>query len=119
MKRRLHRKIGRKLRELRRQSGFTRKQAAKYLGISQRQLARYERGTKIISVDVLEKLANLYGTDYRCLLSNKKVFTETITIRFEAHKVADEDLEVIAFVNRFVINLDNMYTIEKQSKLRQ
>jgi len=118
MKKRLYGKIGRKLRELRHQSGFTRKQAAEYLGIKQRQLAGYERGTKVISMNVLEKLMNLYGFDYKNLLDSKKVSIE-VTIRFEAHEIDNEDLEVIAFINQFVTNLSNMYTLLEQRRLRQ
>jgi len=57
MKKELYRQIGRRLRELRSQRGFTQKQVAKYLGINQKQLACYEKGTGIISIDILERLA--------------------------------------------------------------
>jgi len=116
MKKELYRQIGRRLRELRSQRGFTQKQVAKYLGINQKQLACYEKGTGIISIDILERLAGLYGCDYRYILGDDKSSGEQITASFGTYKISDEDLEVIAFVNQFVMNLDAMYrAIERRN----
>lgn len=109
MKEEVYKKIGEKLRELRKQRGFTQEQVAKYLGITQEQLSYYETGAREISVATLQALARLYGCDYNYLLSDDEQLNTQAAINFRADEIADEDLEVIAFANEFVMNLDMMY----------
>lgn len=54
------------IRSLRIDSGYTQKQIAVYLGISQNTYSQYEIGTLNYPVDVVVKLADFYGvsTDY-------------------------------------------------------
>lgn len=118
MKEELYREIGRRLRELRSQRGFAQKQVAKYLGISQKQLACYEKGRGTISTYILERLARLYGCDYKYLLGNNESSKRQITASFSTCKISDEDLEVIAFANQFVMNLDTMYSMDEKLKNR-
>lgn len=113
----MYRKIGRRLWKLCKQRGFTQKQVAKYLGISQKQLARYEKGRKKISTDILERLARLYGCDYKYLLGDNESLSEQIAVNFGAYKISDEDLEVIAFANQFVMNLNTMYNMDEELKM--
>lgn len=116
MEEEMYRKIGRRLWELRKQRGFTQKQVAKYLGISQKQLARYEKGREKISIDILERLARLYGCDYKYLLDDNESSSEQIAVNFGVYKIFDEDLEVITFANQFVMNLDTMYSMDEELK---
>lgn len=118
MKEEIYREIGKRLWELRRQRGFTQKQVAKYLGISQRQFACYEKGRQKISIDILERLAMLYGCGCKYLLGDNESSKEQITVSFGTYKISDEDLEVIAFANQFVMNLDTMYNMDKELKNR-
>ncbi|ERM91440.1 XRE family transcriptional regulator [Caldanaerobacter subterraneus subsp. yonseiensis KB-1] len=85
MKEETYRKIDRRLWELRKQRGFTREQAARYLGISQKQLARYEKGREKISTDILERLARLYGCDYKYLLDDNESSSEQIVLTYSPH----------------------------------
>ncbi|WP_271629040.1 helix-turn-helix domain-containing protein [Caldicellulosiruptor sp. DIB 104C] len=109
MKEEVYKKIGKRLQELRKQRGFTQEQVAKYLGITQEQLSHYENGKREVSVDILLQLARLYGCDYNYLLGEEQNLNEQIAINFRADEISDEDLEVIAFANQFVANLDMMY----------
>jgi transcriptional regulator with XRE-family HTH domain len=54
------------IRSLRIDKGYTQKQIATYLGISQNTYSQYEVGTLNYPVDVVVKLADFYGvsTDY-------------------------------------------------------
>jgi len=54
------------IRSLRIDRGYTQKQIAAYLGISQNTYSQYEVGTLNYPVDVVVKLADFYGvsTDY-------------------------------------------------------
>ena len=46
---------------LRRQNNLSQEQVARFLGVSRSTYIHYERGTRKISVDAMEKLLKLYG----------------------------------------------------------
>lgn len=56
------------IRNLRIDNGYTQKQIAAYLGISQNTYSQYEVGILNYSVDTLEKLADFYGVSVDYLL---------------------------------------------------
>lgn len=62
------------IRKLRIDRGYTQKQVGEYLGISQNTYSQYEIGVLNYPVDVVIRLANLYGvsTDYLLGLTNEK-----------------------------------------------
>lgn len=67
--------FGYRLRELRRAKGMTQTQAAMRLGLSKTTISGYENNIKTPSLDVLVKLAILYGvsSDYILGLENRKL----------------------------------------------
>jgi transcriptional regulator with XRE-family HTH domain len=113
MEEKIYRKIGKCLKEIRRQRGFTKKQVSKHLKISRRKLIRYEKGVEKISMDVLERLLTLYGFSYKEFLNYVRNPEMHVLISLASHKIADKDIEVIAHINQFVINLNLMYSLEK------
>lgn len=56
------------IRSLRIDNGYTQKQIAAYLGISQNTYSQYELGVLNYSVETLEKLADFYGVSVDYLL---------------------------------------------------
>ncbi len=56
------------IRNLRIDSGYTQKQIGEYLGISQNTYSQYEIGVLNYPIDVLMKLADLYGVSIDYLL---------------------------------------------------
>lgn len=62
------------IRSIRIDSGYTQKQIADYLGISQNTYSQYEIGVLNYPVDVVVKLAQFYhvSTDYLLGLTNQK-----------------------------------------------
>lgn len=67
--------FGYRLRELRRCKGITQTQAARRLGLSKTTVSGYENNIKTPSLEVLVKLAILYGVsaDYILGLENRKL----------------------------------------------
>ena len=61
------------IRSLRMDHGYTQKQIAAYLGISQNTYSQYEIGVLNYPVDVLIKLAELYGVSVDYLLGRTNV----------------------------------------------
>ena len=63
------------IRSLRTDSGYTQKQIAEYLHIKQNTYSQYEIGVLNYPVDVLIKLADLYGVSVDYLLGRTDVIT--------------------------------------------
>ena len=57
-----------RIRQMRRMYELTQEQVAKYLKMHQNSYSHYETGENRVPVDVLEKLADLYGTSVDYLL---------------------------------------------------
>jgi len=57
------------IRNLRIDGGYTQRQIAEYLGVSQNTYSQYEIGVLNYSVDVLMKLADFYGVSVDYLLN--------------------------------------------------
>lgn len=53
--------VGQKIKFLRKKQGMTANDLAVYLGISQQQLSRYERGVNRIDIDTLSTLSFLFN----------------------------------------------------------
>lgn len=56
-----HEAIGNRLRDLRREAGYTQEEVAQELGITQVMVMQIERGTKQLSLLNAEKLSKMYG----------------------------------------------------------
>ena len=65
--------IGIKLREARKKSGLTQSQVAELIGINKAQLSYYETATREINLNILEKLANLYGYKIDYFVSGNEI----------------------------------------------
>ncbi|MBQ6809001.1 MAG: helix-turn-helix transcriptional regulator [Firmicutes bacterium] len=63
-----------RIRDLREDSDLTQKQVAKYLLCDQSLYSKYERGERVIPVDILVRLAEFYQTsvDYLLGLTERK-----------------------------------------------
>ena len=61
-------KVGQRMRLLRQTYGYTQDQAAEKLGIDRRHLSHIEKGTRGASVDLILRMASLYGVTVDYLL---------------------------------------------------
>ena len=89
--------IGRKLQEARKKSGLTQLQVAKLIGINKVQLSYYETATREINLNILEKLANLYGFKIDYFISGNEIKEPEIQIAFRGEILCNEDLETITW----------------------
>lgn len=90
--------LGKALKEIRNFHGFTQAQACEYLDISKSYLSEIENG-KPISVDLLQKFADLYEIPASSLL----LFSETINTERKSTKTrlkfATKILKVMEWIN--------------------
>lgn len=100
--------IGKKLQEARKKSGLTQLQVAKLIGINKAQLSYYETATREINLNILEKLANLYGYKIDYFISGSEIKGPEIQIAFRGENLCNEDLKTIAWAKTFLNNLCEM-----------
>ncbi|NLG83675.1 MAG: helix-turn-helix transcriptional regulator [Firmicutes bacterium] len=99
-------RIGTRLKEARERAGLTQEQAARAAGLVREQLSYYENGRREIDLVSLEKLANLYGYAISYFLEEERPQAgDELALAFRAGEIAEEDLETMAWVQRFIRNL--------------
>ena len=106
--------IGRKLQEARKKSGLTQLQVAKLVGINKVQLSYYETATREINLNILEKLANLYGFKIDYFISGNEIKEPEIQIAFRGDTLCNEDLETITWGKIFLNNLCEMNDLSRE-----
>ena len=106
-----------KLREKRREKGYSQEEIAKRLNISQSNYSKYEAGTLEMSITNAIKLAELYNIDVLELFSNKKKTSSTTSPTKQRaldifNQLADNDyLVLIGYMEHLLL--------EKEQKQKQ
>ena len=95
--------IGKRLKKLRKQQGYTQRQIAKYLNISQSLYAKYETQTRNPPLTIIKKLSELYNCREEYILYHEG--TPTTQQMFHNKKM---DLQTITKMNKICRNLQEM-----------
>lgn len=95
--------IGLRLKELRVQTSLSQSQIAAYLGIDQSYLSKIESGERSPSVELLEKLAELYSCDMEAF-ENSEMSVEPIRFALRAKELTVDDMNIIAAINHIAAN---------------
>ena len=103
--------IGEKFKSLRKQSTFNQQQIADFLHFNQSMISKIENDERTLSVNELERVANLcgYGLDY--FTDEEK--PEALKVSFRTKGISVEDMEGIARINRIALNLKEMNKLSK------
>ncbi|HBC69050.1 MAG TPA: XRE family transcriptional regulator [Sutterella sp.] len=104
-----------KLKMMREKAGLRQGQIADFLGVSQTFVSKVEAGERNLSVDQLEALVNLYGYDLASF-ADESLEVHPIKFAFRAQDVSQDDLHVIADINKIVINSRFMTKLLEGSK---
>jgi len=99
--------VGEKFKKLREESGLTQGQIAEYLSVNQSYISRYEKNERQLSVDLLEKIANLFGCSIEYFTSEDSQY-DPLSFALRASCITSEDLETIAAINKIALNLRQM-----------
>lgn len=95
--------IGLRMKELREQAKLRQGHVAAYLGVDQSYLSKMETGERTMSVEQLEKLAELYGCDLE-VFENPDIEIKPVQIALRSKEITAEDLNIIAAVNHIASN---------------
>lgn len=99
--------IGRKIKELRTQTGFNQSIIAEYLQVDQSLISKIENGEREASTDVIKKLAELFGCKVSAIINDEEDIS-CLNVAFRTSGMSKEDLNSIAVINRLALNVENM-----------
>lgn len=95
-------RMGEQLKELRSKSNFTQMNIADFLGVDQSFISKVEKDERVLTSDMVEKLAALFGMLPRDLLSETDV--EPLTYAFRGRDITADDMRTICAINRIALS---------------
>ena len=95
--------IGKRIKQLREEKGFSQSSVAKYLGISQKTFSKIEKGNHPLSSGTLKRISDLFGVEAKALVDGSAKSTQMICA-LDTKALDDNDLAAIAAVNRIALN---------------
>lgn len=97
-----------KLKELRKEKGFTQKELGKAVGISEVMIGQYERGVRTPKIEMREKIANALGVTLNYFLSDSDYTNEVLAQIIDAgiDKLELENQIFISYLKSIGINVD-------------
>jgi transcriptional regulator with XRE-family HTH domain len=97
--------ISKNLKKLREINGYTQDQIANYLKINRSTYSNYESGDRETPIQILEKIADLYGYDLIWLFENtEEEIQNQFIAAFRIDEVQDTDMNEIANFKKIIKN---------------
>lgn len=109
-------RLGEKLRVVREQAGFTQSAIANYLKVDQSLISKIEKGERTLTSDLLDRLAALFGI-HLSSLSDSEPLEKPLSLALRAKDVTNEDLEIIAAINKIALNCSFMTELIEGDRL--
>ena len=107
--------IGKVLKVFREKNNFSQEAVASFLGIKRELLSYYENDSREASVEVLEKLADLYGTHLSEFFETDIDHIHTnVAFAFRASDVNESDMKELAQFRKVVKNYLKLVELEKE-----
>jgi len=98
---------GKNIKALREERGFNQINIASFLNVDQSLISKFEKGERNLSVDMLNKLACLFGVTAESL-ENSMLETSKLSFAYRAGDLTSEDMETISIINRIALNSEYM-----------
>lgn len=96
-------RIGNHIKVFREQSGFTQKNIADYLQVDQSLVSMVETGKQSLTVDMLEKLADLFGVSLKAF-EEEGADVRSLSFALRASEIDETDMETIRVIHRIALN---------------
>ena len=99
--------LGQKIKELRSESNYTQQNIADFLGVDQSFISKVEKNERVLTSDMLEKLAVLFGVKDFIVGTDVR----PLTYAFRANDITAEDMKTICAINKIVLNSTFLETL--------
>jgi transcriptional regulator with XRE-family HTH domain len=101
---------------LRERFGYSQDAVANFLAVKRELISYYETGAREIPLELLEKLADLFGVDLEIFFSNSvEEATTELAFAFRADELNKKDFESIADFRKIIRNYQRMVNLEKKN----
>ena len=97
--------IGTNAKHARELNGFSQANVAKFLGVDQSLISKFENGERSLQVDMLEQLANLYGYKVSDFEYENGIPEQRINTAYRSSGMSANDLKAIHDIKRIAMNL--------------
>ena len=108
--------IGENIRALRENAGFTQNNLALYMNVDQSLISKVEKGERIMSVDMLEKLATLFGVTIE-QLEGQPITNSKLSFAFRGSDFSVKEIEAMAAINKIALNSEFMRVMLKGERM--
>lgn len=99
--------IGENLKALRVKAGYNQQSIAAFLNVDQSFISKIENGERVISSDMLEKLAALFGVNPTDIIK-EGTLSRTLSCAFRSNDLTFAEMETISVINRIALNAEFM-----------
>ena len=97
--------IGGNAKRARESNGFSQANIAEFLKVDQSLISKFESGDRSLQVDMLERLANLYGYKISDFENESGIPEQRIKTAYRSSGMSAGDMEVIHDIKRIAMNL--------------
>ena len=107
---------GKIIKVLREKFGYSQDAVANFLGVKREMISYYETGARETSLEILEKLSDLFGVDVELFFSDSVEDAKTVlAFAFRADELNEKDLKSIADFRRVIKNYQRINNLEKKN----
>ena len=97
--------IGENAKNAREYNGFSQISVARFLGVDQSLISKFEKGERTIQSEMLERLATLYGCTITDFLSAGDVPEQQVKTAYRSSGITPDDMVIIHDIRRIARNL--------------
>ena len=99
--------VGENIRALRENAGFTQNHLARFMNVDQSLISKVEKGERTLSVDMLEKLAALFGVTVE-QMEVLPITASKLSFAFRGSDFSVEEMEALAAINKIALHSEWM-----------
>ncbi len=106
--------INEKIKKLRQDSKITQEVMANYLNVSQTYISKLESNERNLTIDILNKICNLFLCDFNDLIDDNKSI-KPIALPFRKSDISAADLENFSDANKIIMNFNEMIDLLEEN----
>lgn len=107
--------VGKNIRHLREVAKFTQESLAEFLDVDQSLISKIEKGERVLSSDMLEKIATLFGVSPE-QIENESSIVPKLSFAFRGNELTVSEMKAISAINKIALNSEFMSVLLEDAK---